>query len=159
MPKYGINKAILVGNVGSDPDLRYTQQGVAICSFRLATTERRPAADNSWKDITDWHTITLWRKKAELAHKTLRKGSGVYIEGRISNRSWEGQDGQKRYSTEIEVDKIRLLDPAPRPAQPPQNAPSSPQAAPAAEKQPPANPEAKAKTATNQQEEEDDLPF
>ena len=152
MPKYGINKAILVGNVGSDPELRYTQQGVAICSFRLATTERRPSSDGSWKDITDWHTITLWRKKAELAHKTLRKGSGVYVEGRIVNRSWEGQDGQKRYSTEIEVDKIRLLDPAPRSAEP---SASSPQT----ETKAPATPEAKTETMPNKQEEEDDLPF
>ena len=152
MPKYGINKAILVGNVGSDPELRYTQQGVAICSFRLATTERRPSSDGNWKDITDWHTITLWRKKAELAHKTLRKGSGVYVEGRIVNRSWEGQDGQKRYSTEIEVDKIRLLDPAPRSAEP---APSNPQT----ETKAPATPEAKTENMPNKQEEEDDLPF
>lgn len=155
MPKYGINKAILVGNVGSDPDLRYTQQGTAICSFRLATTERRPSADGNWKDITDWHTITLWRKKAELAHKTLAKGSGVYIEGRIVNRSWEGQDGQKRYSTEIEVDKIRLLDPAPR------SAPPATTASPTPESQSPAPPQTNVQTQpeAKQKEEEDDLPF
>lgn len=113
MPKYGINKAILLGNVGTDPELRFTQQGTAVCSFRLATTERRAAAGGKWQDFTDWHNITLWRQKAELAKKLLRIGSGVYLEGRILSRSWEGDDGVKRYTTEIEVDKMRLLEPAP----------------------------------------------
>lgn len=113
MPKYGINKAVLVGNVSTAPELRYTQQGFAVCSFRLATTERRPSSDGSYRDVTDWHNITLWRKKAELAGKLLRVGSGVYLEGRIVTRSWEDKEKQKRYTTEIEVDKMRLLDPAP----------------------------------------------
>ena len=102
-----------MGNVGTEPELRKTQQGVPVCSFRLATTERRPAAGGTWQDITDWHNIVLWRQKAEIAKKVLRVGSGVYLEGRIISRSWEGDDGRKRYTTEIEVDKMRLLDPPP----------------------------------------------
>jgi len=121
MPKYGINKAILLGNVGTDPELRFTQQGVAVCSFRLATTERRPAAGGKWQDVTDWHNITLWRQKAELAKKLLRVGAGVYLEGRILNRNWKGEDGVKRYSTEIEVDKMRMLDSAPTGSQTPKS--------------------------------------
>lgn len=144
MPKYGINKVILMGNVGTEPDLRHTQQGAAVCSFRLATTERRPSKDGSWQDVTDWHNITLWRQKAELAKKVLRVGSGVYLEGRILNRSWEGQDGQKRYTTEIEVDKIRLLDPAP-----------SDSGTASSSAQPTASPE----KPTNPGEKNDDLPF
>lgn len=102
-----------MGNVGTEPELRHTQNGTPVCSFRLATTERRPVAGGQWQDVTDWHNITLWRQKAEIAKKVLRVGSGVYLEGRIINKSWEGEDGRKRYSTEIEVDKMRLLDPAP----------------------------------------------
>lgn len=125
MPKYGINKAILLGNVGTDPELRFTQQGVAVCSFRLATTERRPAAGGQWQDVTDWHNITLWRQKAELAKKLLRVGAGVYLEGRILNRNWKGEDGVKRYTTEIEVDKMRMLDSAPKGSQTPQSPPTN----------------------------------
>lgn len=115
MPKYGINKAILLGNVGTEPELKHLEGGVAVCQFRLATTERIPNRDGGTTDRTDWHNIVLWRQKAELAHKFLRVGSGVYIEGRIATRSWDGPDGQKRYRTEIEVDRMRLLDPADRP--------------------------------------------
>lgn len=156
MPKYGINKAILLGNLGSDPELRHTQQGVAICSFRLATTERRPSSDGTWKDVTDWHTITLWRKKAEIAHKTLRKGSGVYVEGRIVNRSWEGPDGQKRYGSEIEVDKIRLLDPAPQ-GDPTSNAAAQSTSASQPEQGTPV--QSGTDPNANQTDDEDDLPF
>ena len=113
MPKYGINKATLMGNVGTEPELRYLDQGVAVCNFRLATTERYKMRDGQWGERTDWHNIVLWRQRAELAQKYLRVGSGIYIEGRIVNRSWDGPDGQKRYKTEIEVEKMRLLDPPP----------------------------------------------
>lgn len=144
-----------MGNVGTEPELRHTQSGVAVCSFRLATTERRPAAGGQWQDITDWHNITLWRQKAEIAKKLLKVGSGVYLEGRIINKSWEGEDGRKRYSTEIEVEKMRLLDPAPAnpssgTTQPPVNTPST------------VEEEAQAPTSqpvTTPQEEPDDLPF
>jgi single-strand DNA-binding protein len=113
MPKYGINKATLLGNVGSEPELKYLDQGVAVCTFRLATTERVKGRDGQQIDRTDWHNIVLWRQKAEIAHKVLRVGSGVYLEGRIVTRSWDGPDGQKRYKTEVEADTLRLLDAVP----------------------------------------------
>lgn len=113
MPKYGINKAILLGNVGTEPELRYLDQGIAVLSFRLATTERYKTRDDTWADRTEWHNIVMWRKKAEQAHKMIRVGSGLYIEGRIASRSWE-HDGKKHYKTEIQVESMRLLDPAPK---------------------------------------------
>lgn len=110
MPKYGINKAILVGNVGTEPELKHLEGGVAVCTFRLATTERIRGRDGSPIDRTDWHTIVFWRQRAEIAHKVLQVGTGIYVEGRIATRSWDGPDGQKRYRTEIEGEKMRLLD-------------------------------------------------
>ena len=110
MPKYGINKAILLGNVGTKPELRYTKNGHPVCSFRLATNEYRIGADNSRKEVTEWHNITLWRNKALLANDLLKIGSGVYLEGRMQTRSWEGRDGLKRSTTGIDVDTLRLLD-------------------------------------------------
>ncbi len=145
MPKYGINKAVLVGNVSTAPELRYTQQGFAVCSFRLATTERRPASEGNYRDVTDWHNITLWRKKAEIAKNYLKVGSGVYLEGRIVTRSWEDKEGNKRYTTEIEVDKMRLLDPAPAATN---DSPSPPVAQPA-----------RKETPSNNLNQDDDLPF
>ena len=149
MPKYGINKATLLGNEGTEPELRHTQQGVPICSFRLATTERRPAAGGTWQDITDWHNIVLWRQKAEIAKKILRVGSGVYLEGRIITRSWEGEDGRKRYTTEIEVDKMRVLDPAPAGENPSTTNPTGAAQSTTSPQESPQSP----------QEKPDDLPF
>lgn len=156
MPKYGINKAILLGNVGTEPELRFLDQGVAVCNFRLATTERAKSKEGTWFDRTDWHNIVLWRQKAELAHKYLKVGSGVYIEGRIVTRSWDGQDGQKRYKTEVDVDSIRLLDPANGSTA--ASAPPTPQTR---SESPPPNPAPVAESKTNQpsESEDDDLPF
>lgn len=156
MPKYGINKAILLGNVGTEPELRFLDQGVAVCNFRLATTERAKGKEGAWFDRTDWHNIVLWRQKAELAHKYLKVGSGVYIEGRIVTRSWDGQDGQKRYKTEVDVDSIRLLDAATN--TPASSVPPTPQTRSEA---PPVNPAPAAKPKTNQPTDnnDDDLPF
>ena len=154
MPKYGINKAVLVGNVSTEPELRYTQQGHAVCSFRLATTERRPSADGSYRDVTDWHNITLWRKKAELAKNYLRVGSGVYLEGRIVTRSWEDKEGQKRYTTEIEVDKMRMLDPAPA-----NTTSAAAPAAPSPSAKPVSPPAGESSSTSSETQENDDLPF
>jgi single-strand DNA-binding protein len=147
MPKYGINKATLLGNVGSEPELKYLDQGVAVCTFRLATTERVKGRDGQQVDRTDWHNIVLWRQKAEIAHKVLRVGSGVYLEGRIITRSWDGPDGQKRNRTEVEADTLRLLDPVPDSAQTP----------PAAKTAPPAKPAES--IPSTEQPGDDDLPF
>lgn len=148
MPQYGINKVILLGNVGTEPELRYLDQGVAVCSFRLATTERVKGRDGQLADRTEWHNIVLWRQKAELAQKHFRTGTGLYIEGRIVNRSWDGPDGQKRYKTEIEAETVRLLDGSTQP-EGKQSAAAHPNPA----TPPPAKPVAP------QQEEGDDLPF
>jgi single-strand DNA-binding protein len=155
MPKYGINKAVLLGNVGTEPELRYLEGGIAVCTFRLATTERFRNRDGNWVDRTDWHSIVLWRQKAEIAAKYLRVGSGVYIEGRIVSRSWDGPDGQKRYKTEVEGNIVRLLDGA-------REASASESNPPAVTAQPPATP-APQTPATNDSsksnDDEDDLPF
>lgn len=106
----GINKVILLGNLGKDPEVRYLQNGTAVCSFSLATSEYyTDKASGERKTITEWHNIVLWRKLAETAEKFLHKGSQVYIEGKIRTRSWDDEAGQKRYTTEIVGDVMQLL--------------------------------------------------
>ncbi len=104
----GVNKAILIGNLGRDPEIQNFDKGVKKASFSLATTETYRNRDGQEMEQTEWHNIILWRGLAEIAEKFLRKGSQVYIEGRIRNRSYE-KDGQKRYITEIEGDTLNLL--------------------------------------------------
>lgn len=107
----GINKVILVGNLGKDPEMRYTQSGVPVCSFPMATSETyRDRTTNEKITQTEWHNIVIWRKMAETAEKYLNKGSQVYIEGKLRTRSWEDQQGMKRYTTEIVADVMQLLD-------------------------------------------------
>ena len=107
----GINKVILVGNLGRDPEMRYTQNGVAVCSFSLATSETyRDRTSGEKVTQTEWHNIILWRGLAETAEKYLRKGSSVYIDGKIRTRNWEDQQGQTRYTTEIIADTMQMLD-------------------------------------------------
>ena len=105
-----INKAILVGNVGKDPEVRYLEKNVAVANFTLATTERGYTMQNGTQvpDRTEWHNIVAWRGLAELAEKHIRKGSQLYIEGKIQTRSWE-KEGVKRYTTEIYAETIQLL--------------------------------------------------
>jgi len=107
----GVNKVILVGNLGKDPEMRYTPKGVPVCSFPMATSETYKDR-NSGERITqtEWHNIVIWRGMAETAEKYLRKGSQVYIEGKIKTRSWDDQQGQKRYTTEVVADIMQLLD-------------------------------------------------
>ncbi|MCS5563173.1 single-stranded DNA-binding protein [Marinobacter sp.] len=139
----GVNKVILIGNLGQDPDTRYTPNGNAVVNLNLAT-------DESYKDRqtgqmvpkTEWHRIVLFGKVAEVAGQYLRKGSKVYIEGKLQTRKWQGQDGQDRYTTEVVVDingQMQMLDsrgdgggmnqgaPAGRPQQSNYNAPAAPQ--------------------------------
>lgn len=110
MAKYGINKAILVGNLGKDPEVRHLDQGIAVANFSLATTERFKNAQGQVIDRTEWHNIVMWRGLAETAGKYLRKGSSVYLEGKIITRSWDSPEGIKKYRTEIEADKMIMLD-------------------------------------------------
>lgn len=105
-----LNKVLLIGNVGKDPDVRHLEGGASVASFTLATTERyRERAGNETRDITEWHNIVAWRGLADLAEKYIRKGTQIYVEGRIRSRSWDDQNGQKRYITEILADNIQLL--------------------------------------------------
>jgi|TARA_B110000444_G_scaffold226467_1_gene231028 single-strand DNA-binding protein len=107
----GVNKAILVGNLGKDPEMRYTPNGVAVCSFPMATSETyKDRSSGERITQTEWHNIVIWRGMAETAEKYLRKGSQVFIEGKIKTRSWEDQQGQKRYTTEVVADVMQLLD-------------------------------------------------
>lgn len=104
-----INKVILVGNVGADPEVRTLETGVKVARVRLATTERIfNRQTNETTDHTEWHTVTLWRGLAEVADKYVRKGSQLYIEGSIRSREWE-REGVKHYATEIVADEMKLL--------------------------------------------------
>jgi len=106
----GVNKVILIGNLGNDPEVKYTASGSAVTNIRIATTE-------SWKDKTtgeqtektEWHTVVFFGRLAEIAGEYLRKGRQVYVEGRLRTRKWQGQDGQDRYTTEIVADEMQML--------------------------------------------------
>lgn len=105
-----INKVILVGNVGTDPDVRTTESGAKVARIRLATTERvfdRQA--NEAKEYTEWHTVVLWRGLADVVDRFVRKGSQLYIEGSLRTREWTDRDNQKRFSTEIVASEMKLL--------------------------------------------------
>ena len=104
-----VNKVILVGNVGKDPETRYLEGGTAVCSFSLATSETYRNRDGERVTNTEWHNIVLWRGLAEVAEKYVRKGSQLFIEGRIRTRSWDDRDGNKRYTTEIVGDNMQML--------------------------------------------------
>ncbi len=104
-----VNKAILIGNLGSDPELRYTTSGTAVCNFNIATTEKWKDKDGQMQEKTEWHKIVLWKRQAEVAKEYLHKGSSVYIEGRIQTRNYEDKEGIKRYITEIIGDRMQFL--------------------------------------------------
>ena len=104
-----VNKVILIGNVGADPEVRYLDGGVAVANLRLATTERYKNKNGENVDQTEWHNIVLWRGLAEIVEKYVKKGMRLYIEGRIRTRSWDDQNGNKRYTTEIYADNMQML--------------------------------------------------
>ena len=105
-----VNKAILVGNLGRDAELKFTGNGFAIARFSIATTDRRKdSKTGDWVEKTEWHRIVLLGKQAESLQDYLKKGKQIYVEGRIETRSWDDKDGQKRYTTEIVADRIQLL--------------------------------------------------
>ena len=105
----GVNKVILVGNLGKDPEVRYLDSGVVVANFSLATTESYKNKEGEKVNQTEWHNIVLWRGLAEVAEKWLKKGSSVYIEGKIRTRKWEDKDGNNRYNTEILADNMTML--------------------------------------------------
>ncbi|MDM8267590.1 single-stranded DNA-binding protein [Barnesiella viscericola] len=152
-----VNKVILIGNVGKDPDVRYIENNVCVANFTLATTERGYTTQSGVQipDKTEWHNIVAWRGLAEVAEKYVRKGTQLYIEGKIRTRSWEDQNKIRRYTTEIYVDNMELLGrrdgqttAASAPAAQPQAQPQSYQA--------PANP---GNTVAGGNSADDDLPF
>lgn len=104
-----VNKAILIGNLGADPELRYTSSGTAVASFNIATTERFKDRNGEQQERTEWHSIVCWGRMGELANEYLRKGRSVYIEGRIQTRNYEDKDGIKRYKTEIVAQQMQFL--------------------------------------------------
>ena len=106
-----VNKVILIGNVGKDPDIRYLDNNVCVASFTLATTERgyTTSAGIQIPDKTEWHNIVLWRGLAKITEQYVKKGTQVYIEGKLRTRSWDDQNGIRRYTTEIYADNMELL--------------------------------------------------
>ncbi len=104
-----INKVILVGNVGKDPEVRYLDSGVAVANFPFATSETYRNKNGEKVTTTEWHNIVLWRGLAEVAEKYVKKGSQLYIEGRIRTRAWDDKEGNKRYTTEIVGDNMQML--------------------------------------------------
>ena len=122
-----VNKVILIGNVGKDPEVRYLDNNVAVANLTLATSERGYTMNNGTviPDKTEWHNIVLWRNLAELAEKYVRKGSQVYIEGKIRTRTWDDKEGNRRYATEIYADTLQLLGKRPDSASTPNVADSS----------------------------------
>ena len=105
-----INKVILVGNVGVDPDIRTTDSGVKVANVRLATSERvYNRQTNETKEYTEWHTVIFWRNLADTVDRFVRKGSQIYVEGSIRTREWTDRDNQKRYATEIVANDLKLL--------------------------------------------------
>jgi single-strand DNA-binding protein len=105
----GVNKVILIGNLGKDPEVRYLDSGVAVANFSLATTESYKNKEGERVSQTEWHNIVLWRGLAEVAEKWLKKGSSVYIEGKIRSRKWEDKEGNTRYTTEILANNMTML--------------------------------------------------
>ena len=104
----GVNKVILIGNLGKDPEIRYTQNGTAVANFTLATTDQW-TKDGDTQERTEWHNIVAWARLAEICNQYLQKGRQVYIEGRIQTRKWEDRDGNTRYTTEVVAQNMQML--------------------------------------------------
>jgi single-strand DNA-binding protein len=105
-----LNKVMIIGNLGSDPEMRFTPSGSPVTTFRVAVNRVFKSPEGEYKDETEWFSIVTWMRLAETCNQYLTKGQKVYCEGRLHTRSWEGQDGQKRYRTEVVADKVIFLD-------------------------------------------------
>jgi single-strand DNA-binding protein len=106
----GVNRVMLIGNLGKDPELQYLEKNISVAKFPLATTETHKDKNGKLISQTEWHIIVLWRGLAELAQKYLHKGSLIYVEGRLRTRSWEDREGNKKFATEIVADNLIMLD-------------------------------------------------
>ena len=106
----GVNKVILIGNLGDDPELRYTGSGTAVCNMSLATNETYTDNDGNEVQNTEWHDVVAWGRLGEICNEYLQRGSQVYFEGKLQTRSWDDQDGNTRYSTEVKAREMMFLD-------------------------------------------------
>jgi single-strand DNA-binding protein len=109
-----LNKAMIIGNLGRDPEMRYTPNGQAVTQFTVAVNRNYKDSSGEWKEETEWFRVVAWGPLAERTAEYLRKGRKVYVEGRLQTRSWEDKDGQKRYTTELVANTVTGLDPRPR---------------------------------------------
>ncbi|ATF09129.1 single-stranded DNA-binding protein [Candidatus Enterovibrio altilux] len=111
MARRGVNKVILIGNLGNDPEVRHLPNGDTVANLAVATSETwRDKHTGENKEITEWHRVVMYRRLAEIVNEYLKKGSKVYLEGRLQTRKWQGQDGQDRYTTEIIANEMQMLD-------------------------------------------------
>lgn len=106
----GLNKIMVIGNLGTDPEMRYTPSGNPVTTFRIAATRSSTTAEGERRDETEWFTVVAWQRLAELCNQYLTKGRRAYVEGRLRSRTWEGQDGQTRFVNEIIADRVLFLD-------------------------------------------------
>ncbi len=106
----GLNKVLLIGNLGGDPEMRYTANGQAVTTFNMAVNRNWTSPDGERKEDTEWFTVVSWGKLAETVSQYLQKGRRAFVEGRLQTRSWEGQDGQRRYKTEVVANTVQFLD-------------------------------------------------
>jgi single-strand DNA-binding protein len=106
----GLNKVMLIGNLGADPEMRYTASGSAVTNFRVAVNRNYKSSDGEFKEETEWFRVVTWNQLAEVLGANLQKGRRVYVEGRLATRSWDGQDGQKHYITEVVANQVLFLD-------------------------------------------------
>ncbi len=144
----GVNKVILIGNLGKDPEVRHLESGVMVANFTLATSESyKDRNTGERKQVTEWHNVVLWRGLAEIAEKYLRKGNQVYIEGKLRTRSWTDQEGNNRYTTEVVGDNMTMLG----------GRPGGSESSPAAAYEAPS--QKVSESITTVDDESDDLPF
>jgi single-strand DNA-binding protein len=111
MANRGLNKVLLIGNLGADPEFRTTPSGTSVTTFNVATTEQWTNKEGQQEQKTEWHRVVTWGKLAEISRDYLKKGKQVYLEGRLQTRSWEDKDGQKRYTTEVVANQMLMLGP------------------------------------------------
>ena len=104
-----LNKVMIMGRLGQDPEMRYTQNQIAVCTLNVATSEFKAGQDGQRSETTEWHKVVVWRNQAENCGKYLSKGSAVFVEGKLQTRSWEDQNGQKKYTTEIVANSVQFL--------------------------------------------------
>ena len=107
----GLNKVMIIGNLGADPEMRYTADGKALTSFRVASSRTYSGSDGERKEETEWFSVVTWQKLAEQCSQFLQKGRKVFVEGRLQTRSWDTPEGEKRYRTEVIAEKVVFLDP------------------------------------------------